>query len=417
MRPAVLALLLLASGGSAVAQDPIVRLSVTPEDVAVGESAQMQVTVLVPTWFSEPPVYPSFELANSIVRLPPDSSYPTSERVGRETWSGIVRNYRVYPLISGRFRLGGQGVRVSYANPGSAPIAVDVPLPEATLSATVPQGAEELDPYLAGRSLMLTRDVEGDLDDLEAGDAIVVRTVAELDGLPAMFLPPLSPELAFEGVAVYADEPVVEDGDVARRTEKVTLVFESGGDFTLPGIELDWWDMTSQSVVTAMVPEVSFAVAGPVAEPVAAEDAPVRDWRAILVETAGWLAALFVAWRVLRRLTARAQRRAAERRESEPYAFRRFGKACGSGNARKAHHAMLAWLERLQPGLTASGFAQDWGDESLVRKLDAFSAAVYRDGEESVQLDALYRGLGDARQSYLGDQSVDARPALPPLNP
>jgi len=177
MRPAVLALLLLASGGSAVAQDPIVRLSVTPEDVAVGESAQMQVTVLVPTWFSEPPVYPSFELANSIVRLPPDSSYPTSERVGRETWSGIVRNYRVYPLISGRFRLGGQGVRVSYANPGSAPIAVDVPLPEATLSATVPQGAEELDPYLAGRSLMLTRDVEGDLDDLEAAGELPMRSV------------------------------------------------------------------------------------------------------------------------------------------------------------------------------------------------------------------------------------------------
>jgi hypothetical protein len=417
MRPAVLALLLLVSGGSAIAQDPIVRLSVTPEDVAVGESAQMQVTVLVPTWFSAPPVYPSFELANSIVRLPPDSSYPTSERVGRERWSGIVRKYRVYPLISGRFRLGGQGIRVSYANPGSDPITVDVPLPEATLSASVPPGAEGLDPYLAGRSLMLTRDVEGDLENLEAGDAIVVRTVAELDGLPAMFLPPLSPELAFEGVTVYADEPVVEDGDVARRTEKVTLVFESGGDFTLPGIELGWWDMTSQSVVTAMVPEVSFPVAGPEVVPDPADDAPARDWRAALVETAGWLAALFVAWRVLRRLSARAKRLAAEKRESERYAFLQFERACRSGDARRAHHAMLAWLARLEPGLDARNFARDRGDESLVRELDSFSAAVYRDAEESVKLDALLAGLRDARQNYLEDRSVDAWNALPPLNP
>ena len=417
MRLAVLAVLLLVSAGSAIAQEPIVRVSLAPESVAVGESAQMQVTVLVPTWFATPPVYPSFELANSIVRLPPDSSYPTSERVGRETWSGIVRNYRVYPLISGRFRLGGQDIRVSYANPGSDPITVDIPLPEATLSATVPPGAENLDPYLAGRSLMLTRSVDGDLDNLEAGDAIVVRTVTELDGLPAMFLPPLSPELEFEGVRIYADEPVVEDDETARRTETVTLVFESGGDFMLPGIELGWWDMTSQSVVTAMVPEVSFAVAGPVAEPEAAEDAPARDWRGILVETAGWLAALFVAWRVLQRLTARAQRRAAERRESELYAFRQFEKACGSGDARKAHHAMLAWLERLEPGLTASGFARDWGDESLVGRLDAFSAAVYRDAQGSIALDDLYRGLGDARRAYVGNRSVDARPALPPLNP
>jgi hypothetical protein len=417
MRLAVLAVLLLVSGGSAIAQDPIVRLQLTPESVAVGESAQMQVTVLVPTWFSEPPVYPSFELANSIVRLPPDSSYPTGERIGRERWSGIVRNYRVYPLISGRFRLGGQGIRVSYANPGSDPITVDVPLPEATLSASVPPGAENLDPYLAGRSLMLTRDVEGDLDDLEAGDAIVVRTVAELDGLPAMFLPPLSPEPAFEGVAVYADEPVVEDGDVARRTEKVTLIFESGGDFTLPGIELAWWDMTSQSIVTAMVPEVSFTVAGPEVVPDPADDAPARDWRAALVEAAGWLAALFVAWRVLRRLSARAKRLAAEKRESERYAFLQFERACRSGDARRAHHAMLAWLARLEPGLDARRFAQDRGDERLVRELDAFSAAVYRDAEQSVKLDALLAGLREARRNYLGDRSVDARPALPPLNP
>ena len=417
MRLAVLALLLLVSGGSAIARDPIVRLQLTPESVAVGESAQMQVTVLVPTWFSEPPVYPSFELANSIVRLPPDSSYPTSERVSGETWSGIVRNYRVYPLISGRFRLGGQGIRVNYANPGSDPITADVPLPEATLSATVPPGAENLDPYLAGRSLMLTRDVADELENLEAGDAIVLRTVAELDGLPAMFLPPLSPELVLEGVRIYADEPVVEDGDVARRTETVTLVFESGGDFTLPGIELDWWDMTSQSIVTATVPAVSFSVAGPVVAPAAADDAPARDWRAALVEAAGWLAALFVAWRILRRLTARAKRRAAERRESEPYAFGQLRKACGSGDTRKAHHAMLAWLDRLEPGLDTRRFAQDWGDESLARKLDALSARVYRDAEESVRLDALLVGLREARRNYLGDRSVDARPALPPLNP
>ena len=111
------------------------------------------------------------------------------------------------------------------------------------------------------------------------------------------------------------------------------------------------------------------------------------------------------------------ERRAAERRESEAFAFTQFGKACRSGDARKAHHAMLGWLERLEPGLTASDFARDWGDESLVGKLDAFSAAVYRDAQGSVPLGTLYGSLRDARQGYLGGRSVDARPALPPLNP
>jgi len=417
IRRAMLATLLLASGATASAQDPVVSLSLTPESVAVGESAQMRVTVLVPTWFSTPPVYPSFELANAIVRLPPNSSYPTSERIGGETWSGIVRNYRVYPLISGRFRFGSQDIRVNYANPGSEPITVDVPLPAATLAATVPQGAEGLDPYIAGRSLALTREIDGDLDDLEAGDAIVVRTVAELDGLPAMFLPPLAPPLALEGTAVYADEPVVEDGDVARRMEKVTLVFESGGDFTLPGIELDWWDMASQSVVTATVPEVSISVAGPVTTPAEPAEPAARDWRRTAILAAALIAALLLTGRVLRRLGVRARRRSAEREASEAYAFGQFRKACRAGDARKAHHAMLAWVARLEPGLDARRFALRCGDDNLVSELNNLSARVYRDATESVKLDAVYAGLHEARRKYLEKRSGNARPALPPLNP
>jgi hypothetical protein len=416
MRRAILAFLLLVSGGTATAQDPVIQLSLTPESVAVGESAQLQVTVLVPTWFTEPPVYPSLELANSIVRLPPDSSYPTSERIGGDTWSGIVRNYRVYPLISGAFRLGGQSLRISYANPGSDPITVVLPLPEATLAATVPQGAESLDPYIAGRRLSLTRQIDGDLDNLEAGDAVVVRTVAELDGLPAMFLPPLSPELELDGVAIYADEPVVEDGDVARRTEKVTLVFEAGGDFSLPGIELDWWDMTSQSVVTATVPEVSIQVVGPVIAPAEVDEPIAREWRATLFGGAALIVTLFIAWRILRRVVARAKRLAEEHRQSEQHAFRQLAKACG-GDSRKAHHALLAWLARLEPGLDARRFAREWGDDDLAHNLDALAAGVYRDPQESVNVDALFRGLRDARRNYLRTRSDEARPALPPLNP
>ena len=64
------------------AEGPVVRVSVAPEVVRVGEAAELTITVLVPTWFPKPPVYPSFELPNAMTQLPADSSYPTSERVG-----------------------------------------------------------------------------------------------------------------------------------------------------------------------------------------------------------------------------------------------------------------------------------------------------------------------------------------------
>ena len=175
---------------------PIVRVAVEPTVTPVGEPLDLTVTVLVPTWFPGPPVYPSFELANAVTRLPPDSSYPTSERVGGETWSGIVRTYRVYPLLGATYRLSGQTMRVTYADPDTRqPVTQDVAVPEIEFRGEVPAGAASLDPYLAGRELTLTREVEGELDSVEVGDAIALHTVLELDGLPSIFLPPLVGQL------------------------------------------------------------------------------------------------------------------------------------------------------------------------------------------------------------------------------
>lgn len=417
MRYAVISIIALAWNAAIAQETPIVRLTVSPESVAVGEAAQMQVTVLVPTWFPEPPVFPSFELSNAVTQLPPDSSYPTSERVGRETWSGIVRNYRVYPLLSATYRLGGDTVRVTYANPGSEPTTVEVAVPEATLEASVPVGAEGLEPYIAGRKLVLTRKFDGDLENLEAGDAVVVRTIAELDGLPAMFLPPLSPELAFEGVSTYADEPVVEDGDLARRSEKVTLVFEAGGEFTVPSIELRWWDMGSREIATATVPEQSISVTGPpITRPERAGDAVV-DWRVFAVRSAAMLVVLLLAWRLLRRIGRRAREIAAARRESEDFAFGSLLKACKTGEANATSRALTDWLERVDRRLDSREFARRYGDEDLSRELSSLSAHLYGDSGQSVSFAELARGLKAARGRYQARPAAVSVSALPSLNP
>ena len=107
VRLASLLLVCMATTAAAQVQQPVVRLEATPEQVRVGEPVQLRVTVLVPTWFAKPPVFPTFELANAVTRLPPDSSYPTSESINNETWSGIVRNYRIYPLSAAAYSLRG----------------------------------------------------------------------------------------------------------------------------------------------------------------------------------------------------------------------------------------------------------------------------------------------------------------------
>jgi hypothetical protein len=412
-----LAALILLTSVNAFGQQPIVRISVTPEAVTVGESAEITVTVLVPTWFTKPPIYPSFELVNAITRLPADSSYSFRERVGNESWSGIARTYEIYPLLGATYKLSGQSLKLTYANPGADPVTTSVDIDELVFRGVVPAGAEALVPYIAGRSLKIRLNVEGDLENLAAGDAIVLNYVAELEGLPAIFLPPLSPELVFDGVSVYADEPDVEEGTPARRREKSTLVFDSGGEFSVPDIDVTYWNTESRAIETVLVPGLSISVKGPVAAIADAGTITQSDWRPI----AAILGAAFVVALILAKYAPVIMQRYREsverRRESERYAFDEMQSAMRSGEAKTSYHALLHWLERLEPGLGPRQFAQRYGDEPLVAAVDTVSASIYSDGANARDSRQLAARLRKARKRYISRTATIEQRVLPPLNP
>jgi len=409
--------LLWLAANPAMAQEPIVRVAVTPETISVGEPVDLQVTVLVPTWFPQPPKFPSFEIANAIVRLPPNSSRATSERIGLDTWSGIVRNYQVFPLIEGTYRLNDLLMAVTYTDPDTRqPITTDVPVPDIEIRAQVPTGAEALDPYIAGNSLTLTRDIEGDVESLQAGDALVLLYTVELDGLPAIFLPPLVSQLAIPGASVYADEPVIEDDGLARRSERITLVFESGGDFSIPGTVLNWWNTGTHAIEVASLPLLSFAVTGPEVTMVE-EESPAIRWQMIVLSivvllllifaVSRWIPLFFSSYRVFKD----------KQKLTEGYAFDQLRETLRSGDAHAAHHALLLWLDRLEPGLDARKFAARHGDEELRGQIESLSRTLYFNIDETPNLRALDIALVSARHNYHDRRKQGGQFALPTMNP
>ena len=409
----------LASAGAFAQDRPIVRAEITPKTVAVGEAAELKITVLVPTWFTRPPTYPSFELANAITRIPDDSSYPMRERVGNESWSGIVRSYEILPLFGAKYRLNGQSMSITYANPGSDAVTVVVDVPEVLLRGSVPIGAAELDPYIAGRNLTLSLNVEGDASDLVVGDALVLSYVAELDGLPAIFLPPLAPPLSFDGVSVYADAPDLYDGTPARRSEKITLVFDAGGEFIVPGLTLGFWNMASNSIDSATVEGFAITVAGPVAAPLNATAETERRWLLWLSIIVGLSVLAYVIY-ASGSVAAGHYRAAVERRKrSEPYAFAALQTSLRANNAGEAYRAMLIWLERLNPDMSMRQLASSYGDETLLADVEALSMMNFA-GEGSGsdgKIGHMASVLAKVRSRYLSQASGAAENVLPPLNP
>ena len=410
------ALLVLSSSFAAAQVQPVVRVAVSPESVAVGDFATVEVTVLVPTWFVRPPVYPNLELANAITRLPPDSSYPTSERIGRDTWSGIVRKYQVFPLLGATYRLGGQDIRIAYANPGGEPTIIDAAMPDIVVRGAVPDGAGELDPYLSGSRLTVSMDIEGDTSALEPGDAIVLRYRAELDGLPAIFIPPLAPALEFEGVSVYADAPRVEDGAPAMRSETLTLVFESGGEFMLPGLSFEYWNTVDQQIAESTADGVSIVVHGPPAAGLPAGAERVRDHRWLWLP-GGLVFLALLAFGLRRRRRLRKVSAAERARRLEKRAFGKFSAALRARDPVTSYRSMLAWIRHLDPETDARRFVQHYGSEGLPAAVDMLSRCNFSSFDGRPDYSSLRTGFVQARKRYFRQGPARELRQLAALNP
>jgi hypothetical protein len=409
--------LIFAPPALAADEDPIVRLVISPESVSVGESAELTVTVLVPTWFASPPAFPAFEVANVISRLPPDSSFAMSETIDGATWSAIERNYSITPMIGANFRIGGERMKIKYANPGAEPLESEVLLPVIELAALVPKGAEGLVPYIAGRELQLGREIEGETGSLEVGDAVVITYTAELDGLPAMFLPELSPNLKMANVSSYAASPRVEDGSVARRTEKITLVFEAGGVITIPGISLKWWNTELEQVETTSLEDLTFTVIGPAPSSQPAESGAGRDWRLVLIILSALILAGLMVSRTGPRMIRYFREAAEIRRQSESFAFNQLHRELRSRDGKAIYKAMLAWLKKLAPGMDCRRFAHQYGDRQFAEVIDQLIAAAYSDAGTAPDTKTLHHGLESARKTFLARQTDSACTAIPQLNP
>nr|WP_300306186.1 tetratricopeptide repeat protein [Halomonas sp.] len=310
---------------------PQVSASVTPQQVAPGQSARLRITVLVPTYMPKPVVFPSLDMANLQVALPERSTTPTSERIDGQTWSGVTRSYQLTPLAPGNFALNHEPLEVTYSNPEDAtsPIVSKLKLPTLSLASVVPQAAQGLDPYVAATSLHMEQALHvvhanTDQDEartdgpassagaasastpddkqpiaLQSGDSLRREISITLEGGSALLIPALLDDTAPMGLGVYPESPKVDmNANGGTRQEAITYVAEGVSNGQLPAIHLRWFNLQSGTIEEASVPSVH----------VSAEGSPLDQlrhqgvaWKSIILSTIAGLAALSLSlWILIR---------------------------------------------------------------------------------------------------------------------
>ncbi|MBO6898558.1 MAG: BatD family protein [Shimia sp.] len=402
------------------AQDVQPKLEVTFEEneTVPGQPLTLRLTVLVPTFMPDPPVWPDFETPNLMVRLPSKASSPTSKRIDGETWSGISRRYQITPVVPGKFEIPAGEVKVRYrAFEGNDVLEATLPVPAQSVTGVVPEGAEGLDPFVAVENLTLAQTVEGETTGLEAGASFARVIEVKIEGVSPMFLPPVMPEEGLAGLRAYPENPVAEETESrgvvsGSRVEKKVYVVEGGVEGALPEVRLLWFNLKTGKVEEAKAEAIEVQADAPVLAPSAEplDVGKVVRWGAALV------AQLLVVWAfvrwgmpVLRKSWRQVQ---ARRLQIAGYAYGMLKRAIQKRDLSAAKQTYLRWAQKVP----LAGQETEKAIEEAFLQIGAARFGTGRVTEEAQawgQLKSLcHRKHRETR--YRRDTKT---PDLPPLNP
>ena len=329
------------------AAQPQVAVTLDPDGpVTVGTPVEITATVLVPTWMPDPPVWPDLQIADAITRLPERATHPVTQRVRQESWSGVARTWQIIPQRAADYDLGQAPIAITYADPDtSQPTEATLDLPDIAFSATLPPGAEDIEPLSCRHAASpWPPSSTASPTTPRPGDSFTITLTTTAAGPPAMLLPPLADRLPTpSGLRAYPRQPAVVDtpGDppTGTRTEAVTYVIEQPGAYAFPALSLAWWNTASQRHETATTDPIAFEVPTPPGWSPDADGAARRLPRLLWVVVPAIAAALLASFLALR-----------HRRPPHPPSvrslYRTLQQAARSGSPGAIRVRLTAWEER-----------------------------------------------------------------------
>jgi hypothetical protein len=422
-----LILCLLTTATLAAEPDLRVQTHLQPAtSVMVGGLVELQLDVLTDSWFTSAPTLPDLKLTGALV-LPPDGhAEHINQSLDGKSFNGMRYTYRITPNLAQGFDIPPLTVQ---ATPGQASAPLSAQSQPLHFTAAQPPGFKPGEPVLVAQGLRFTQKIVNSATPLKVGDSITRQLTLQADNAMAMSLP--APAMGdISGLSRYPKTPQISNLDDGRgnfnggqRIDTVTYRVDSEGRYSLPAIELKWWDAGSQQTRTAQVPAVTFeAAVNSAYKPVfsIADDLKKLGQQSRVHLAGHWLRlsallmvmALFVWFarpfvhRTCLAAQTRRQARQAAWLESADYAWRQIPRQIDGKPAQLS--ALYLWLRRSHLGLKLSPLS--------ARLQDLLRACYGRAPTEEQALHELKRSLATLH-SQAEQHQTKVVSALRPLNP
>jgi hypothetical protein len=418
--------------------DPIVEVTIDPPRVVVGQPAMLQIVVLAPNYMTSPPELPDFQVRNAVTR--PLQSVNISETRNGASYAGVRFQFAISPQEAGSYAISQQSISVKYAATPPATRQMSIALPRVAFETYIPNAAASLRPFLSGSKLTAEQTIDRSSDQLKAGDAVRRTVTIRAEGTLAMFLPPQA-FTAVDGLKVYPAQPALDDKAEGRsdllistRVDSATYMLERPGEYSLPAIDIGWWNVGAGKIERIHLDAVALKVAANPAVEAGAQpsswspdeliDIISVHWRLAVLMLAGIAALAWVAPSAVRRIAGDLRCRRIAYLNSEAWSFRQLRQAARHRSPDTIYFALLGWLQRFEPlgsERTVDALTSAAGDQDLDQQIDALRRELFGAGRQARGWSPrrLMRHVGSARRTLRRrSRRTDNVPALPrQINP
>lgn len=430
-----------------------IETRLAPTNVAVGQATHLIVDIWVTTWFLSAPELAALQADGTLITLSDESQHLQETRDGTR-WFGIERNYQVTPVRAGAIAIPAFSVQVRPGPAGtirtlsSRPLiltATAIAQPAAAASSSAEKTAANVN-VAAGQSLVstavtLSQQLDRDPGTLKVGDSFTRTITITAAGTPAMLLPPIA-FAPIAGLAIYPAPPVVENrtqervGFVAgRRVDAATYVVQRAGTYTLPALDIAWWNPQTRTLRHSDLPAVTITATGATPRTgefaIPAEQARQRPvfshWQRYAL--IGALLALtlligFWLWPLLMRCRAAIAQKIALKKfryaSSERSAYRALQRAFAQRQPASIYAALCIWIARLPAPVYAgpAAFAAEQDEPRLAPLVERLQRVLFTHADtwDAATNSALRDSIARMRRGLIKASSAGIS-ALQPLNP
>lgn len=248
------------------------------QPAVVGQSLQVEVTILAPNFFLSAPTFPTLRVPGAVITMPDERAINSTEMIDGTSYAGIRKTYVLTPQTPGDIALTSPDIAFTFAGEDGKPRHARVTLPPTTLhvggqqaaAAQTGPNAATLPAVPIEIAQQFDHAIDGKAGHLKAGDALVRTITIFAPGTPAMMIAPPTMD-PVRGAKQYRADPQLADGATragttgGRRIETVTYVFEASGKYRLPAVSVAWYDAASGKAMQSSAPAVTIDVgrAGP----------------------------------------------------------------------------------------------------------------------------------------------------------